>query len=790
MSPEEARTARSLWPTRTIATSLMLVGIIIAVGGAYLAVLGGSFYYLIGGAVVCASAFLLWQGMDWGAWLYAAYLAGTLIWALVESGLDAWALAPRLIGPAVIGALLGLPVVRHRLSPQRRGGAASCGVAILCLALVVCLSFRSVSQFGPPTDPLRIPNAAGSGADWPVYGGSQGGERYSVLTQLNPDNVGRLKPVWTYRTGVVQAGPKSAMEATPVVIAGTAYLCTQTNVIIALDAENGHERWRFDPHVNPVGASVVRTCRGVAYYKSGSAATSECSERIISATFDMRLIALDAHSGRLCKRFGDNGTVDLATDMGQVDKGFSYVSSAPAIVRGRVVIGGWIADNQYVGEPSGVIRAFDAETGAFAWAWDMGRPGVHTEPGRGQTYTRGTPNSWAPMSGDDALGLVYVPTGNATPDFWGRERSPASERYSSSLVALDIATGEPRWSFQTVRHDLWDYDVASQPTLMDIRFGGQTIPALIQPTKRGELFVLDRRTGKPIVPVSERPVPTNGAPGERLASTQPYSAMPSVAGSLLSEARMWGMTPIDQLWCRIRFRSLRYQGDFTPPSTQGSIYYPGVVGGVNWGGIASDPQRGLIFVNANYFPSIVQLIPRRAADEMLKDAGARKFHQDGVPTPMGGTPYGAIMDGMFSPTGLPCNQPPYGRVLAIDVATRTVRWSRPFGTTRDSGPFGVPLGIPLSMGIPNIGGAVMTRTGLTFIAATQERMIRAYDSRSGRILWQNRLPAGGQANPVTYFSSPSGRQFVLIVASGNIAMQSKLGDYVEAFALPKGSGIQ
>jgi quinoprotein glucose dehydrogenase len=498
---------------------------------------------------------------------------------------------------------------------------------------------------------------------------------------------------------------------------------------------------------------------------------------------------LNARDGTRCPDFGDNGEVNLDVGMGDVEPGYYLVTSAPQIVRGKVVFGGWVTDGQYVGEPSGVIRAFDAITGKFAWAWDMGRPdpgvGAEAGPASGEAYTRGTPNSWAPISADEDLGLVYLPTGNATPDYVGSHRRPFDDAYSSSVVALDAQTGALRWSFQTTHHDLWDYDVPSQPTLIDLADG---TPALLQATKRGELFLLDRRTGTPLAKVEERAAPATEVPGEHSAPTQPFSVgMPSFAGPPPTELRMWGITPFDQLWCRIKFREARYEGTLTPVGIdRPTLVYPGYLGGMNWGSVAVDPDRQLAVVNSTQVLNYDQLLSRKTADAMgIKPFSASGHGNVGGPVAQSGTPYAARIAPFLSPLVVPCTEPPYGMISAVDLNTRRLLWSRPFGTAEDSGPLLTHSHLPFIMGVPNIGGAVTTRSGLTFIGASQDNFLRAFETTTGRELWRTRLPAGGQANPITYWSSSSTRQFILIAAGGHGGLQTTPGDYILAYALPK-----
>jgi quinoprotein glucose dehydrogenase len=771
----EAATGKVPLSVRIVGGLLLIVGVGIALGGVKLLTLGGSPYYLAGGLATALAGWLTWSARASGGLVYAAFLLATLAWSLWEVGLDAWQLMPRLIGPAVF-AIRGA-MGRKALAP------VLAGLALIAVTLGAGLGSGpdDVAAAKLPVSPVTTP---GKDGEWAAFGRDDAGTRFSPLEQIAPSNVARLEPAWTFHTGVVQSGMQSPLEATPIMVGGLLTLCTQTNIVIVLDPETGKEVWRFDPKVDPTGASTVTTCRGVAHYSAPGAA--DCPERIITATFDARLIALDALSGKPCPGFGMGGTVDLKQGLGEVLPGFYYVSSAPAIVRGRIVLGGWVADNQSTDEPSGVIRAFDAVTGAFVWAWDAGNPANAKGPPPDQWYTRSTPNSWAPMSTDEALGMVYVPTGNSAPDHFGAHRSAASLKYGSSVVALDAATGALRWSFQTTHNDLWDYDVPAQPTLFEATVDGQSIPALAQATKRGELFLLDRRTGTPLARVEERPVPQRGhVPEEKLAPTQPFSTgMPNFAGENLTEKLMWGLTPLDQLWCRIRFRELRYDGPMTPPGLDESLIYPSIGGGQNYGGVAVDPERGVMIVNSLYYGTIAQLVPRAETDRL--HAGAKGMHDWTLPLPMKGTPYGVRLSGLLSPLNVPCQAPPFGTLHGVDLKTRKLLWSRPFGTAQDSGPLGIAMGLPLPMGMQNFGGAMTTRSGLTFIGSVKERAFRAFDTASGKELWKARLPASANANPMTYLGPKSGRQFVVVAAGGHVNLQSTpLSDTFVAFALPE-----
>lgn len=755
-----------------LAIVLAVVGLTLLAGGVQLALAGGTLYYLLAGLAVAVSAWFAFRGSRLAMVAYAAMLAGTVLWALWEGGLNPWSLQSRIVAPLVLGVWVFWPWIR----PWRTAFLA--GVAMLALAFGGWL--WSVNRF--ETAPLQQAAAAREGSgEWRHYGNDLGGTRYSPLTQINQENVGDLELAWTYRTGVLATG--LGFEATPLMVGDTLYLCTSTNVIIALDPETGTRRWQHDPKVNapPAGA-----CRGVSYYEAPEA-TGACAKRIISGTVDGRLIAVDAMDGKPCAGFGENGAVNLKKGLGDVISGYYYVTSAPTIVRGKVVVGGWVTDGQFVGEPSGVIRAYDAVTGDFAWAWDMDRPDEHGEPAPGETYSRGTANSWGPMSGDEELGLVYLPTGNSTPDYWGAHRSEGSEKYSAAVVALDIETGSARWVFQIVHHDVWDYDVSAQPTLIDMPIDGEIVPALAQTSKSGQLFLLDRRTGKPLKKVEERPVPQGPAPGDWLAPTQPFSPdLPAFDNTVLTAQTMWGLTPLDQMWCRIKFGQARYEGIFTPPGyPQASITYPSYLGGVNWGGISVDPNRKLAIVNWSRMANYTNMVSRKDADAVgLKRSDDGGAHV-GVPVSQEGTPFALLTGPFLSPLGVPCTEPPFGMIGVADLQSGKMLWQKPLGTGADSGPFGTKSHIPLPMGVPVLGGPMTTGSGLIFVGATQERALRAFDLKSGKMLWRGQLPVGGHATPMTYISPKSGRQFVVISAGGSGPLNTGAGDYVMAYALPE-----
>lgn len=571
----------------------------------------------------------------------------------------------------------------------------------------------------PPAGALGV----GEADDWSAFGRTLTGTRYSPDTQITPANARRLELAWTFRTGELERLPARlhhTFEATPLKIGDAIYLCTPLGNIIALDSDTGKLRWRHD--VKPVlGDTATLTCRGVGYHES------------------------------------------------------------PTVVGDVAVVGAYVRDSENVGEPSGVVRAYDVHDGRLRSAWDAGRAEDAAPPRPGESYTRGSVNAWSLFSVDAALGLIYIPTGNATPDQVGMHRTPQDERNSSSVVALDVATGKVRWRFQTTHHDLCDYDVPAQPVVFEMPIGRATVPALAVATKRGEIFILDRRDGRSLTPVVERPVPQGSVPGERYAATQPYAVgFPSLAPPALTERDMWGATALDQVWCRIRFRSLDYRGDLTPRSLRGTFQYPGLFGAINLGSVTIDEQREQLIVNSSRLPVVVRLMPRADVGAALKSAGAdvRAGYR-----PQNGMPYASFVLPMRSPLGVPCNAPPWGHLSAIDLRTRKLAWQRLLGTSRDIAPLGISV-----RGIFNLGGSTVTRGGAIFIAATMDGYLRAFDARSGRELGKGRLPAGGQASPITYSSARSGRQYVAAAAGGHAFLGTKLGDYVVAFALPATSG--
>jgi quinoprotein glucose dehydrogenase len=762
------------------------------IGGTWLIALGGSWYYLPAGIAFIVSGGLLMLRRRLGATVYGAFFGVTVIWSLYEVGLDGWALLPRVFGLSILLLLVlaALPILRPAGSARRYGLAGLGGFAVVVGtlgALLVNAGRPTVHEAAPVGSiaatgmtPMSI------GADWSAYGGNFGAQRFSSLTKIDLDNVGQLVRAWEYRSGDLPLERWGA-ETTPLKIDDTVYLCSARNILIALDARTGEERWRHNPGIADEAIPYTAACRGVAHFATGG--TQACANRIIEGTLDARLVAVDAGTGVPCPNFGDNGYVDTTRGMGKIAPGMVSITSPPTIVRGIVVVGHQILDGERRNAPSGVIQGFDAITGELRWAWDLARPDRSGMPPEGETYTRGTPNMWTIASGDEQLGLVYLPLGNSAADYNSRSRSLPENRYASSLVALDVTTGKPAWSFQTVHMDVWDYDLGSQATLVDYPTPEGSVPALILPSKQGEIFVLDRRTGQPLTGVEERPAPAGGVePGQR-TTTQPFSLFHTLRKADITEQDMWGMSPIDQMLCRIQFRKATYNGIYTPPTTDTHwIQYPGYNGGSDWGGVSLDPQRGIIIANYNDMPNYNRLVPRAEANRLgwfprddprkpkgnPKDEGAAQI----------GVPYAVDVNaGWRMPyTGLLCKQPPWGGIRAIDLRNGKTLWDRPFGTARANGPFGIPSMLPLDIGTPNNGGSVITAGGLIFIAAATDNLIRAIDINTGKTVWKDVLPAGGQATPMVY--EVDGRQYIVITAGGHHFMETPSGDYVIAYALP------
>ena len=768
---------------KILAVLLAIMSLFLIIMGVQLTLLGGSFYYLIIGV-----AYLLAASWAWRNDARAVYVAGgaflvTLIWGLFEVGADYWGLFPRLLVPlGIFGAALFL--FSTRSTNQGRwflGAGVVASIALIAFfargfVAVPVVPYESGKSF-TLTQSDNIP------VNWTGFSRDTMGTRYSPFTQVNRDNVKDLQLAWTYRTGRDTTNDNLVDQNTPLQIDNTLYSCTPENAVHAIDATTGKRKWLFEAKAKAIAWG---RCRGLAYYKDTVATPGQqCAERVIGNTIDGRLFALDTTTGALCAGFGTAGMVNLRDKMGNDGPGWYYQNSAPMLAGDKVIVGGWIADNQSLGEPAGAVRAFDARSGALIWAWDPADPRVTKEPVEGDTYTPGTPNMWAPPAYDPDLGLVYAPMGNGGTDAYNANRPKASWPYNASMVALDVQTGRPKWAFQTSHHDLWDFDIPSQPALLDMKNdAGEMVPAILVFTKRGQIFALDRRTGAPISKVEERPVSVKGSVPENIISpTQPYSVdMPVIAAPTLSESGTWGMTMFDQLLCRIRFRQLRYDGDNTPPGLTESLSSPGELGGQNWGSASYDPVNHRLFVNDIRLITTHRMLPRAEYDEYAKTHPATP---DGhAVAPMAGTPYGIVSGSWMSQLGVPCNQPPYGTVTAIDLNSRKIAWQVPAGTAKMLGPLGIRLGMPLTPGMPTYAGTSATAGGLVFFAGTQDYYLRAYDAETGKEMWRYALPVGASATPMSYISPVDGRQYI-VVSVGGAAHSKDVGDYVMAFALPK-----
>jgi len=626
--------------------------------------------------------------------------------------------------------------------------------------------------------------AAPPDAGWPDYGGDAGGTRYSPLTQITPANVDGLRVAWIFRTGElgkdVKDWERSAFEATPILHDGTLYLTTSSTNVVAVDAATGELRWRYDSHTNDRLHYSDGVSRGVSLWvDEASPATSACHARVFAPTLDSRLLALDAATGKPCEDFGAHGAVDLLKDVRSTDEPDDewrnyLVTSPPVILDGKVIVGSSIGDNRAVEEELGIVRAFDARSGKLAWSWDPiprdpSNP-VYKEWAPGSVKLASAANAWAPLSADPARHLVFVPTGSASPDFFGGER-PGDNRWANSVVALDADTGKLVWGYQLVHHDLWDYDLASQPALVDLVHDGRHVDALIQATKTGFLYTFDRLSGAPLFPITEKPVPQDAVPGETPSPTQPFPAAPPplVRQGPVTPDDAWGVAWFDTRTCRERIGSYRSEGIFQPPSTKDSIMQPGNAGGMNWGSLAFDPGRQIAVVNSMDLPFVVALVPRAQLHEEYMSGKYKDFDY----ARQEGTPYGMRRTAFKSGLGIPCVKPPWGRLTGVDMATGSIKWQIPLGDT--------PL-IHMNLGMPGLGGPIVTASGLVFIAASLDDRLRAFATDTGKLLWEVKLPAGGQATPMTY--SLDGRQY-LVIAAGGYKGDSTRGDYLIAYALPR-----
>jgi quinoprotein glucose dehydrogenase len=636
------------------------------------------------------------------------------------------------------------------------------------------LSIDGTAAVVAPADP-------GAVEGWPAYGGDAGGSRYSAAAQITRENVGGIEVAWQYRTRAFEKPGRdiedTAFENTPILVGDKLILCSPYNDVIAIDPGTGGEKWRHDPGVAPDrDPGNQNICRGVSQWTDAAAAPdAPCRTSLFMGTIDSRVIALDAATGQRCPAFGQNGEVSLAPEMELLWPGEFQITSAPAIVGDVVVVGSAISDNNRVEAPPGAVTALDARTGAIVWSFDP-IPRDAADPARASWQTgadvAGHANVWSTISVDPKRGWVFLPTSSPSPDFFGGLR-PGDNRHANSVVALEGATGRLVWSFQTVHHDVWDYDLPAQPGLYTLTIDGAPREVVVQVAKTGLIFVLDRDTGEPVIPVEERPVPQGGAPGEVLSPTQPFPVRPGLlVPDRTDPDKAFGITLFDKAECAAKIRKLRADGLYTPPTEQGTLFLPFTGGGANWGSAAFDASRNLVIVNVNNLAHEIRLIP---ADQV--EAVDRAGEADEV-APMLGAPFGMTREILASSLGLPCTPPPWGMLVAVDAAKGEIVWRKVLGDTRDL----APMGIAVETGTPNLGGPIITAGGLIFIAASFDSQFRAFDVETGKVLWSDTLPASGQATPMTYVWQ--GRQYVVIASGGYGNLDSPMGDYVTAYALP------
>lgn len=790
-----------------LGAALILAGLFFAIGGARLAMLGGSLYFLLAGTAIIVSGLLIIRRRPSGALLFGLVTLATAVWAVWEVGIEFWPMISRLLAFGIGATVIALSY------PLLRKAAGRTPATLPSLALAAILAVASAAGIAgmfvphPPVAFTGTPAALTpvvpetEQKNWEAYGNTPGGSRFAALDQITRDNVADLKVAWTYHTGdtpISPGGNGAEDQQTPLQVGDRVFLCTPHNNVIAIDADTGTEIWKNEINAQ---SSVWMRCRGLAYFDAtqpldqptapGSTPITPvtvpdgapCQRRILMNTITAELIALDADTGAFCPDFGDNGRVDLKVGLGEAADPSYVLTSAPTLAGTTVVVGGRIADNVQVDMPGGVMRGFDVITGALRWAFDPGNPDITGLPPEGQTYTRSTPNVWAAMSYDPASNTVFMPVGSPSVDLYGATRTALDHTYGASMLALDATTGTEKWVYQTVHNDLWDFDVPMQPSFIDFpRADGTIVPALVFGTKAGQLYVLDRATGQPLTKVEDIQVKPGNIPNEPYAPTQRLSVgMPQIGAQTLTESDMWGATPFDQLLCRISFKGMRYDGVYTVPGTDLALNFPGSLGGMNWGGISTDPTSDTIFVNDMRLGLWIQMV-EAAPSEAVSSGGEAVNTGMGV-VPMKGTPYAVNKNRFLSALGIPCQEPPFGTMTAIDMKTQAIKWQVPVGTVEDTGPLGIKMGLPIPVGMPTLGGTLATQGGLVFIAGTQDYYLRAFDSATGREVWKARLPVGSQGGPMTYKSPKTGKQYVVISAGG--ARQSPdRGDYVIAYALP------
>lgn len=621
-------------------------------------------------------------------------------------------------------------------------------------------------------------------ADSATPAGQQMGSRYSTLQQINRDNVAELELAWEYRTGALPAGDLSgkfiSFQDQPSLIEGNLVVCSTTRQVIALDPTTGEERWSFDPGNEPLNS---QKCRGVTHWVDAQAEEgTSCQSRIFIAASDNRLLAIDARNGQACSDFGNNGEVVVPTSIPEIFAGEVLPNSRPGLVNDVLVVGGMVADNQRQNAPSGRVMAYHARTGEFLWEFDPvprdpDSPAMATWKDGSEGFGGG--NVWTLMAADDELDMVYLPTSAPSGDFYGGDR-PGDNLYTSSVVALRGSTGEVVWHYQLVRHDVFDYDLPAQPILIDYPHEGKMVPALVQNTKMGLVFIFNRETGEPLIPIVERQVSQTGVvPGEVLSPVQPFpEGMPSLAPQSFSPDNAWGFTFIDRWLCRRQIEELNYGSIYTPPSEQGTVFQPAAGGGPNWGGGAYDPESNIMIVPSNRVPMVVTLIPQPegGSDE---DASEMEMHGMSFTFPMKDADYMYRVEPLLSPLGAPCSEPPWAALTALDLVKREILWEVPLGDLRKL----APVPVKWALGTPGAGGALVTAGGLAFIGYTLDDLFRAFDLKTGEVLWEAELPAAGIAVPVTY--EVDGEQYVVIAAGGHTMYGSTMGDSMMAYKLKR-----
>jgi quinoprotein glucose dehydrogenase len=817
--------------TGVLAMLIRLGGIIAAILGAAilyygskLAIIGGSYFYVIMGLGILIAGIQLIRQRQSGLGIYALVLAVAFIWTIYEVGFDKWQWIPRGALIIFLGLLLSLPFMVSGLrdkpkklwAPRLSNGPFALRIVVAVIAVVSLAvwfvdpidqqgTLEKVATAGDTlVDPSGVPYPS---EDWVAYGGTNLGQRYSALKEIDVANVSNLKVAWEHRTGDLRVSDavdpgEYTFEATPIKVNGMLYFCTPHNIVQALEPETGKLVWAFDPKMARDNQYQHQTCRGVSYDDSSAYvppadtdpvkaqtitdAVAQCPRRIIAASVDARLYAMNADTGELCTSFGDNGFVDLKAQMPYLERATYQQSSAPLVTKDLVIIGSAIADNYYENNPSGVIRAYDVRTGEIVWKFDAGKPDVTQPLQANELYEANSAVAWTQFSADEGLGLVYVPFGNRSPDQVGITRSAEDQAYVDALAALDIATGRMVWKFQTSYHDLWDRDNPSQPVLMNLPHNGKDVPAILIPTKVGNIWVLDRRDGTAIQPVRELSVSTEtDIPNEKPSPVQPMSAL-NFTPALLTEEDMWGTTPFDQIECRVKFRSNRYDGNpFTPPTTTGSIVWPGNIGVFNWGSIAIDPVNRWMIATPQYLPYIYKLVPRPEGGDLNKRMFGKPGEAGGESKPgnenLGG-PYAVSISHMRSSLQVPCNTPPWGVRVGVNLADGSTAWKHRNGTVAGQKVAGIQFPIPFEMGMLAHGGTLTTAGGVAFTGAALDDIIRGYDMQTGNVLWQNKLPAGGQATPMTY-RGKDGKQYVVIAAGGHGSLGTTPGDSVIAYRL-------